>query len=197
MRKSRARNGAWLSGAALAACASRLYACGRRGHVPDMDLSALRISGIVVSGALIGGAVLFAMAARPPARPLPRSGPAPAAAPAQHPTQQSRQAGAYAISLRGDGPLARAQRLAMRGGRESAARRQVERELARQRAFGGLCFDRFTRRGDIVVHACAPGTGNLGESVGENVDWRARLRAMPAVTNVDDVSQLTHDQRGD
>src|SRR5262249_29712558 len=135
-----------------------------------MDLGALRISGIVVSGALIGGAALFAMSARAPTRsPRPQ---APAIAALQQPAAPA----AFAISLRGDGPLARAQRLAMRGSREAAARRRVERELLRQRAFAGLCFDRFTPRGDIVVRACE---GTL------RADWQARLRAMPALTNVD------------
>ena len=150
-----------------------------------MDLRALRLSGIVVSGALIGAAAILAMTARPALRPAP--------APAAHATNaappQRAQPAAFAISLRGEGPLARAQRLAMRGGRDAAAARRVERELARQRAFRGLCFQRFTPRGDIVVRICGQGTAS--------VDWPARLRAMPAVTNVDAVSQLTQDRRGD
>src|SRR5689334_16731186 len=109
-----------------------------------MDLRALRISGIVVSGALIGGAVLIAMTARPAVRPAPAAPPVASVQPAPRPA-------AYAISFRGDGPLARAQRLAMRGGNERAVQRQVERALARQRAFRGLCFDHFAQRGDVVV----------------------------------------------
>lgn len=147
-----------------------------------MDLRALRISGIAVSGALIGGAVLFAMSARPPTSSPPHQ------APVAPPVQPAAQPAAFAISLRGDGPLARAQRLAMRGGHETGARRQVERELARQRAFRGLCFERFTPRGDIVVRTCE---GTVG------ADWQARLRALPAVTNVDGPSQLAQDERGD
>ena len=147
-----------------------------------MDLGALRISGIVVSGALIGGAALFAMTARGPMRPARPQTPLIAAVqPATAPV-------GFAISLRGNGPLARAQRQAMGGSHESAAQRQVERALRRQRAFAGLCFDRFTVRGDIVVYACE-GTARA--------DWQARLRAMPAVTNVDPIRQLTHDGRGD
>ena len=145
-----------------------------------MDFRALRISGIVASGTLIGGAVLFALTARPPARPTQ--------APATAPVQSDAQPAAFAMSLRGDGPLARAQRLAMRGGRETAARRQVERELARQRAFRGLCFERFAPRGDIVVRACE-GTADA--------DWEVQLRAIPAVTNVDPIHQTTQDERGD
>jgi hypothetical protein len=95
---------------------------------------------------------------------------------------------AFALSFRGDGPLARAQRLAMRGGREQAARRQVERALARQRAFRGLCFDHFTARGDVVVGACTQTAGS---------DWRSRLSAVPGVANVDATAQLTQDGRGD
>jgi len=143
-----------------------------------MDLRALRMSGIVVSGALIGGAALFAMSARPPAY---SSATEAQVASRVRPT-------AFAFSLRGDGPLARAQRLAMRGGHEAAAHRQIEHELSRQSAFRGLCFDRFTPRGDIVVRACE------GTAVG---DWQARLRAMPAVTNVDPIDQTTQDGRGE
>jgi hypothetical protein len=149
-----------------------------------MDLRALRISGIVASGALIGAALILAMTARPAARAPPRP-PAPATAAPQPIAAPA----AFAISLRGEGPLARAQRLAMSGGRDGAARRRVERELARQRAFRGLCFQQFSARGDIVVRICGQGT--------TSVDWRARLRAMPAVTNVDAAGQLTQDQRGD
>ena len=160
-----------------------------------MDLRALRLSGIVVSGALIGAAAILAMSGRPAVRPAPgqhapaRLSPAPLSPSQSAPPQQRREGAAFAISLRGAGPLARAQRLAMRGGREAQAARRVERELGRQRAFRGLCFQHFTPRGDIVVHICGRQT--------EGVDWRARLRAMPAVTNVDAASQLTQDQRGD
>lgn len=154
-----------------------------------MDLRALRISGIVASGALIGAAAIVAMTGRPGLRPAPAS-PAPAiAAPAIAAPAPNTQPTAFAISLRGEGPLARAQRLAMSGGRDAAAARRVARELGRQRAFRGLCFQRFTPRGDIVVHICGQGTAN--------VDWPARLRAMPAVTNVDAAGQLTQDRRGD
>ena len=155
-----------------------------RGTVSLMDLRALRLSGIVVSGALIGAAAILAMTGRP----APRPAPAPEA-PATAQSPQTSQPAAFAISLRGEGPLARAQRLAMRGGREAAAARRVERELARQHAFRGLCFRHFSPRGDIVVRICGQGPAR--------VDWLARLRAMPAVTNVDAVSQLTQDRRGD
>ncbi|MBI3439806.1 MAG: hypothetical protein HY054_14360 [Proteobacteria bacterium] len=148
-----------------------------------MNIRALRISGIIVSGALIGGAVFIAMTAHVPRQLAPTSsGPAPAVI---HHTSPPT---AFAVSFRGDGPLARAQRLAMRGGRESTARRQVERALARQRAFRGLCFDHFATRGDVVLRACASAGGT---------DWAARLRAVPAVTNVDAASQLPQDGHGD
>jgi hypothetical protein len=84
--------------------------------------------------------------------------------------------------------MARAQRLAMRGGHEREARRQVERALARQRAFRGLCFDHFTARGDVVLRACTSAAGT---------DWSVRLRTIPAVTNVDAIAQLPQDGRGD
>jgi hypothetical protein len=143
-----------------------------------MDISAWRITGIIVSGALVGGAALYAMTAPPVAPVRGRTAPA-ASTPA---------AVAYAISLRGEGPLARAQRLAMLGGYEAAARRQVERELARQQSFRGLCFERFTPRGDIVLRPCG---GTRG------ADWQARLRAIAAVSNVDAVSQAAQEGRGE
>ncbi|MFZ2029270.1 MAG: hypothetical protein WAU68_03090 [Vitreimonas sp.] len=151
----------------------------------NMDLNTLRVSGIAVSGALIAGAIYIASTAprvsnRAPTTPAATVNEAP-------PPRVSSEPRAFAISFRGDGPLARAQRLAMRGGSEQAAQRQVERALARQHAFRGLCFDHFAARGDVVVRACTPtGTG-----------WVARLRAVPAVTNVDPIAQLTHDGRGD
>ena len=150
-----------------------------------MVLNALRVSGIAVSGALIAGAVYVAATApaRTPERthqgePAPNPTPPPASA----------RVDAFAISLRGDGPLARAQRLAMRGGHARIARAQVERALARQHAFRGLCFDRFTPRGELVVRACARAT---------RTDWSARLRGTPAVANVDPAPQFTQDGRGD
>ena len=136
-----------------------------------MDLNTLRLSGIAVSGALIAGALYIATTA--PRAPEPPRPVAPASAP---PPAPAAQPAAFALSFRGDGPLARAQRLAMRGGHESVARRQVERALARQRAFRGLCFDHFTPRGDVVVRDCVQAT---------ETDWVARLRAAPAVANVD------------
>jgi hypothetical protein len=146
-----------------------------------MDLNTLRVSGIAVSGALIAGAVYLASTAPRASEQLRVTAPGPAGA-TLPPSVSEPQA--FAVSFRGDGPLARAQRLAMRGGREQAARRQVERALVRQRAFHGLCFDHFTRRGDVVVRACTPATGT---------DWSARLRAVPAVTNIDATPQLTQD----
>lgn len=156
-----------------------------QGTVAAMDLRALRISGIVASGALISAAAILAMTGAP----APRSAPAPVTPVSREPDAANPQPTALAISLRGAGPLARAQRLAMAGGRDRTAARRVQRELARQPAFRGLCFQHFSPRGDIVVRSCERGT--------LSVDWMARLRAMPAVTNVDPVSQLTQDRRGD
>lgn len=149
-----------------------------------MDLNTLRTSGIAVSGALIAGAIYIASTAPHVSGRAPAAPASVQAAPAQ--TSSAPQA--WALSLRGDGPLARAQRLAMRGGHARAAQRQAERALARQRAFRGLCFDRFSARGDVVVRACAPTAGT---------DWAARLRASPAVTNVDAADQLPQDGHGD
>ena len=149
-----------------------------------MDLNTLRISGIAVSGALIAGAIYVAtMAPRAlghanvVAPVLVSAAPTPPSAPQ-----------AFAISFRGEGPLARAQRLAMRGGQARVARVQVERALARQRAFRGLCFDHFAPRGDVVARSCTGADGT---------DWLAHLRTVPAVTNVDVTTQLTQDGRGD
>jgi hypothetical protein len=148
-----------------------------------MNFGALRIFGIVVSGVLIVGAVFIALTVHAP-RPSPTQSP-------QRPTaspEQPNHPNAFAVSFRGEGPLARAQRLAMRGGHQRAAQRQVERALAHQRAFLGLCFDHFAVRGDVVLHACTRSAGT---------DWAARLRAMPAVSNVDVASQLPQDGHGD
>jgi hypothetical protein len=151
-----------------------------------MDLSTLRMTGIAVSGALIAGAIYLASTA-PRVSVHVRAAPnAPLSA--TPPANVSTVPQAFAVSFRGDGPLARAQRRAMRGGREQGARRQVERALARQRAFRGLCFDHFAARGDVVVRACTPAAGT---------NWSARLNAVPAVTNVDATPQLTQDGRGD
>jgi hypothetical protein len=143
-----------------------------------MGFRALRLSGIALSGALIGGAALFAMSAKPTNQPRPH---------APTPVTAATQASVFAVSLRGDGPMARAQRLAMRGGQETAAGRQVERQLMRQRAFRGLCFQGFTRRGDIIVRMC--------REENSGADWQARLRAMPAVTNVEPLDQSAEQGR--
>jgi hypothetical protein len=147
-----------------------------------MDLNTLRVSGIAVSGALIAGAIYVASTS--PVRQQPLQIRSVVEVPRAVPLGPQ----AFAVSFRGDGPLARAQRLAMRGGHERAARRQAERALARQRAFSGLCFDHFTPRGEVVVRTCVPGT---------STDWVTRLRTVPAVTNVDAAPQLTQDGRGD
>lgn len=149
-----------------------------------MDLNTLRVSGIAVSGVLIAGAIYIASSAPRVSEQARATAPEPAILT----PRPSILPQAFAVSFRGDGPLARAQRLAMRGGHDHAAQRQVERALARQRAFRGLCFDHFTARGDVVVRACMPATG---------IDWSARLRSMPAVTNVDATAQSTQDGRGD
>jgi hypothetical protein len=144
-----------------------------------MDVNALRTWGIIASSAVIAISIYLAVSAPAPA---PERGAAPAPAPQPVPPADA----PIAISVRGDGPLARAQRLAMRGRTVSAARR-AEAALARQPAFGGLCFAGFTQRNEIALRPCGADRAAL----------LARLRAMRAIAHVDPDVQLTHDGGGD
>jgi hypothetical protein len=140
-----------------------------------MDVNALRTWGIIASSAVIAVSLYIAATAHAPAPPvLPP--PAVAHAPAAD--------ALIAISVRGEGPLARAQRLAMRG-RTALAAHRARAALARQTAFDGLCFAGFTRRNEIALRACG--------APSDSAALLTRLRAMPAIANVDAEAQLPHD----
>ena len=140
-------------------------------------MNAMRIWGIWVSAACLLAALGVA-AMGPASVALTR---------AEARTAQSAQNVAepvgFIVRFRGDGPIARAQALAARG-RVTQAERQVEAQLARQRAFAGLCFDRFTVGGaEIVLRACEeiPAAARAAFQA----RWLARLNAMGAVDYAD------------
>lgn len=89
----------------------------------------------------------------------------------------------FVVRFRGSGPIARAQAMAAQG-RESQGARQVQVQLARQGAFNGLCFDRFTLgAAEIVLRSCA----DIAPAERARVQtwWLARLNAMRAVEYAD------------
>jgi len=145
-----------------------------------MNLQALRGWGVVVSGAMMAAALVVAV--QPAAQPQART-----QAPEQ--TFEAAQAQphaapiAFLVRFQGGGPIARAQALAQRG-QQDAAQRQIEVQLRRQRAFAGLCFDRFTvGAAEIVLRTCAAIVASERESVQQR--WLVRLRSMRAVAYVD------------
>ncbi len=144
----------------------------------------MRMWGIAVTAALMAAAIAVAASWREPAemtrapqglyqiaqtqQPQPRVEPEPVS---------------FLVRFRGRGPIARAQALAA-GGRETEAARRVQAQLARQHAFQGLCFDRFTLGGaEIVLRSCedvAP-----AERAAFQTRWLARLNSMGAVEYAD------------
>lgn len=98
----------------------------------------------------------------------------------------------FLVRFQGTGPMARAQALAARG-QEAQAERAIETQLARQAAFRGLCFDRFTvGAAEVVLRTCAavPQT----EHASASARWLARLNAMPGVTYADANAAVTQDR---
>jgi hypothetical protein len=146
-----------------------------------MDVNAWRAWGIVVSAALMIGALIIASPWREPA-----------SAAASLPLYQLAQTDAapappapvsFVVRFRGDGPIARAQALAGRGG-ETQGARQVQAQLERQHAFHGLCFDRFTLgAAEIVLRSCADIAP--AERAAFQTRWLVRLNAMRAVDYAD------------
>lgn len=127
-----------------------------------MNLDALRTWGIAASGAFIAGALAVSFSATSPAN-QEETAPAPVA---------------FVAHFRGTGPIARAQALAARD--PARAARLIETELARQEAFDGLCFDRFTPgAAALVLRSCDPVPAGLAVSTAARL--LARLRAMAAV----------------
>ncbi|MBY0563348.1 MAG: hypothetical protein K2P58_04095 [Hyphomonadaceae bacterium] len=89
----------------------------------------------------------------------------------------------FIVRFQGEGPIARAQAAAGRGGGE-AARREIEAQLVRQAAFNGLCFDRFTvGAAEVVLRSCE--AVPAAERAAFEASWLARLRAMRAVDYAD------------
>ncbi|MBL8545017.1 MAG: hypothetical protein JNL81_01055 [Hyphomonadaceae bacterium] len=148
-----------------------------------MDVNALRIWGIAVTGALMAGALAVALQpdTHAEAQTLVVAQTAQAGATASHV--------GFIVRFRGTGPIARAQASAARGN-AAQAQRQVEIQLARQTAFSGLCFDRFTVGGaEIVLRTCE--TVAASERAGVQQSWGARLRGMRAVEYVDANATVT------
>jgi hypothetical protein len=153
-----------------------------------MDVNALRTWGVVVSLALMAGALALSIQEPAPARAAPQS----EFAIAQAPTDAAPLA--FLVRFRGSGPIARAQGLAARG-EAARAQQQVEAQLRRQRAFRGLCFDRFTAgAAEIVLRTCAAVPANERAAVQER--WLARLQAMRAVAYADANATATPERAG-
>lgn len=148
-----------------------------------MDVNALRLWGIGVTAALMAGAIFFAFEPRTDAEAQPRG----AAELAQ--TETVPAPVGFIVRFRGAGPIARAQAQAARGNL-TQAQRQVQIQLERQRAFAGLCFDRFTAgAAEIVLRTCESVSASEREAVQQS--WGARLRAMRAVEYVDANTTVT------
>lgn len=148
-----------------------------------MDMNTLRNWGMVVTGALMIGALAIAFQPQTHAEAQPSD----AAQMAQ--TQAPAEQVGFIVRFRGAGPISRAQAEAARG-QTALAQRQVEVQLSRQSAFHGLCFDRFTVGGaEIVLKTCESVAAN--ERAGAQQSWAARLQAMRAVEYVDANATVT------
>lgn len=142
-----------------------------------MDVNAHRTWGIAVTGALMAGALLFALQPETHAEAEPQA----VAQMAQAQTDAAYVG--FIVKFRGSGPIARAQALAGRG-QLAQAQRQVEVQLNRQTWAAGLCFDRFTVGGaEIVLRTCEAVAASERNAVQQS--WGTRLRAMRAVEYVD------------
>lgn len=142
-----------------------------------MDVNAHRTWGIAVTGALMAGALLFALQPETHAEAEPQA----VAQMAQAQTDVAYVG--FIVKFRGSGPIARAQALAGRG-QLAQAQRQVEVQLNRQTWAAGLCFDRFTVGGaEIVLRTCEAVAASERNAVQQS--WGTRLRAMRAVEYVD------------
>lgn len=151
-----------------------------------MDLGALRIGGIAVTGALMAAALFVALQPDASVQAQPQA--------AAQLTQANTNAAplGFIVRFRGTGPIARAQRLAASGNLASA-QRQVEIQLRRQAAFAGLCFDRFTVGGaEIVLRTCEAVAASERNAAQQS--WGGRLRAMRAVEYVDANATVTQER---
>jgi hypothetical protein len=154
-----------------------------------MNANALRTWGMVVSAAAMTGALALSWRAPPRASAeAPLNGGKAAYEMAQAPQAHAAPVG-FLVRFRGTGPIARAQAQAARG-QTAQAQRRIELELNRQRAFTGLCFDRFTTgAAEIVLRSCQPVAAS--ERAAYQQRWTARLRAMRAVAYVDANATVT------
>ncbi len=154
-----------------------------------MDVNALRIWGIAVSAALMAAAL--GLAAMGPGPDLTTAQTAFETAQAE-PAAPALASVGFVVRFRGDGPIARAQALAARGGQTQAGR-QVEAQLRRQRAFSGLCFDRFTiGAAEIVLASCEAVPASARAAF--QTRWLARLNAMASVEYADANSAATQER---
>ena len=149
-----------------------------------MNSEVVRISGAIVSALVIAGALFVAL----------RADGAPMAAPVSPPPAHSTSATApsapvaLAVRFRGDGPIARAQAMAARG-RERHAALRIARELERQPAFDGLCFDGFTRHAtEVLLRSC--GDVADGERARAQTRWLAALNRMRAIEYANPARQM-------
>jgi len=138
-----------------------------------MNIAAMRHWGIAASAALVVGALVFSITAPGPQALAQPTQAAPAAA----------EPVAFLVRFQGQGPIASAQRAAQ-AGRTAQAQRIIEAQLARQTAFAGICFDRFTvGAAETVLRTCAAVAAS--ERAGVQQSWLTRLQAMRAVAYVD------------
>jgi hypothetical protein len=143
-----------------------------------MDVQVLRFWGMVVGLALIGVALWIAALG-------PEAAPARAIArvPVQLAQTQAASPSSFLVRFRGAGPIARAQADAARG-RTTQAQHRIEAQLRRQRAFAGLCFERFTAgAAEVVLRTCNPVAAR--ERAAIEAQWLSRLRGMRAVAYAD------------
>ncbi|MDX2276060.1 MAG: hypothetical protein NW206_11480 [Hyphomonadaceae bacterium] len=150
-----------------------------------MDAKLLRSTGIAVGAAALAGALSVSQMARqeheasPPLGVVAPQTEAPIFEPAGAEAPPDAAPISILVRFRGTGPLAQAQGLAERG-REAEARRAAAAALARQSAFQGLCFDRFTVGGaEMVLRTCAP-VASVEQAEVMN-QWLTRLRAMSVI----------------
>lgn len=152
-----------------------------------MDVKTSRTWGVIVSGALMAGALALSM---------PNGAPAQAQTPAAVEIAQAGEATplAFLVRFRGSGPIASAQASAARG-RTEQAQRIIEAQLERQTWFDGLCFDRFTvGAAEVVLRTCEPVAA--AERAALQARWVQRLRGMRAVEYVDANATATQGRAG-
>lgn len=156
-----------------------------------MNVNALRAWGIAASAAMIGAALTLSVTARAPAAQAQPVEIAQASGEAPAP-----RAAAFLVRFRGAGPIASAQRSAQSAaarGATSRAQSIIETQLVRQRAFNGLCFDRFTAgAAEVVLRTCALAAPVDFEATQQG--WLRRLQAMRAVEYADANATATNER---